>query len=113
MAKIEIVNSLAREIKKKFKGDAHKIIDLMESLENHPRKGKVLGNVAGILIKELRYKSFRFYFITDGFKLKCLGEDELVDMLIRFVRMSDKRSQQKVINEIREVLQKIGAGGFC
>lgn len=113
MAKIEIVNSLVREIKKKFKSESHKIIDLMESLESHPRKGKVLGNVAGILIKELRYKSFRFYFITDGFKLKCLDNESLVDVLIRFIRMSDKKNQQKVINEIREVLQKIGTRGFC
>lgn len=113
MAKIEIVNSLAIEIKKKFKGESHKIIELMESLENRHKKGKVLGNVAGVLIKELKYKSFRFYFITDGFKLKCFGEEELVDVLIRFIRMSDKKSQQKVISEIREVLQKIGAGGFC
>lgn len=112
MAKVKIVNSLAREIKRKFKGESHKIIDLMESLESHPKKGKFLGNVGGILIKELRYKSFRFYFITDGFKLKCLGGDELVDVLIRFVRMSDKKSQQKVINEIREILQKIGVAGL-
>lgn len=113
MVRVEIVNSLSREIKKKFKGESHEIIDLLESLKENPSKGKFLGNVAGIVIKELRYKSFRFYFIADGFKLKCFGEDELIDVLIRFVRMSNKRSQQKVIGEIREVLQKIGAGGFC
>jgi hypothetical protein len=112
MAKVEIVNSLAREIKKKFKGESHKITDLLESLEENPHKGKPLGNVAGIVIKELKYKKFRFYFIADGFKLKVLSKDELTDLLMQFVRMSDKKSQQKTINEIREILLKIGAGGF-
>jgi len=112
MAKIEIIQSLFKEIKKKFKGEAHKVLDLLESLEDNPHKGKFLGNVGGFIIKEIKYKSFRFYFIVEGFQLKCFGKDELVDLLIRFVRMSDKKSQQKVINEIREVLIKIGAGGF-
>jgi len=112
MARVEITRFLFKEIKKKFKGEAHRVIDLMESLESSPRKGKILGSVAGIIIKELKYKSFRFYFITDGFKLKYFDEEKLIDVLIRFVRMSDKKSQQKVIDEIREVLQKIGTKGF-
>ena len=112
MAKVEIVNSLAREIKKKFKGESHKITDLLESLEENPRKGKPLGNVAGIVIKELKYKKFRFYFLVDGFKLKVLSKEELTDLLMKFVRMSDKKAQQKTINEIRQILITIGAGGF-
>ena len=112
MVKVEIVNSLAREIKKKFKGESHKITDLLESLEENPHKGKPLGNVAGIVIKELRYKSFRFYFIVDGHKLKVFSKEELTDLLMKFVRMSDKKSQQKTINEIRQVLLKIGDFGF-
>ncbi|MCK4647814.1 hypothetical protein KAT24_02705 [Candidatus Pacearchaeota archaeon] len=112
MAKVEIVNSLAREIKKKFKGESHKITDLLESLEENPHKGKPLGNVAGIVIKELRYKNFRFYFIVDGHKLKVFSKEELTDLLMKFVRMSDKKSQQKTINEIRQILIKIGPHGF-
>ena len=112
MAKVEIVNSLAREIKKKFKSESHRIVNLLETLEENPKKGKLLGSVGGIVIKELKYKKFRFYFIADGYKLKVLSEEELVDLLIRFVRMSDKKAQQKTINEIREVLRKIGPLGF-
>jgi len=112
MAKVEIVESLFEEIKRKFKGEAHNIIDLLETLEDNPKKGKPLGNVAGIVIKEIRYKSFRFYFITDGFKLRCLDENRLVDLLIKFVRMSDKKHQQETINEIKYILKTIGAGGF-
>ena len=112
MAKVQIINSLFKEIEKKFKGEAHKIIDLIESLEETPTKGKALGNVGGIVIKELRYKTFRFYFITDGNKLKVIDKENLVDLLIKFVRMSDKKNQQKTINEIKQVLINIGIEGF-
>jgi len=112
MAKVEIANSLLAEIEKKFKGEAHDIVDLLETLEDNPHKGKALGNVGGIVIKELRYKSFRFYFITDGEKLKVFDNDKLVDLLIRFVRMSDKKDQQKVIDEIKHILRTIGEEGF-
>ena len=112
MVKVEIVNSLAREIKKKFKSESHKIVDLLESLEENPNKGKLLGNIGGVVIKELKYKKFRFYFITDGYKLKASLKEELIDLLLKFVRMSDKKSQQKTINEIRQVLIKLGPEGF-
>ena len=112
MAKVEIAPSLFEEIQKKFKGEAHEIIDLLETLEKNPHKGKPLGQVGGIVIKELRYKKFRFYFITDGYKLKIMDESNLVDLLIRFVRMSDKKDQQKTINEIKKILRVIGSKGF-
>ena len=112
MAKVEIILSLFEEIQKKFKGEAHKIIDLLETLEENPHKGKPLGNVGGIVIKEIRYKNFRFYFITDGYKLKVMDESKLVDLLIRFVEMSDKKDQQQTINEIRKILAKFGSKGF-
>jgi hypothetical protein len=112
MAKVEIIFSLVKEIERKFKGEAHKIIDLMESLENNPKKGKVLGSAAGMAIKELRYKSFRFYFITDGYRLKVMDEESLTDLLMKFVRMSDKKEQQQTIDEIREILIRLGPSGF-
>ena len=112
MAKVEIIRPLFEEIQKKFKGEAHKIIDLMESLEDNPAKGKSLGNIGEIVIKELRYKSFRFYFITDGYKLKIMNQASLADLLIRFVRMSDKKHQQETINEIKRILLRFGSGGF-
>ncbi len=112
MAKVQIVLSLFEEIKKKFKGESHKIIDLLETLEKNPYKGKLLGSVGGIVIKELKYKNFRFYFITDGYKLKVMDESNLVDLLITFVRMSDKKDQQRTINEIRKILAYFGPEGF-
>ncbi|MFH1315974.1 MAG: hypothetical protein ABII01_00485 [Candidatus Woesearchaeota archaeon] len=112
MAKVEIVRSLFEEIKAKFKGESHKIIDLMETLEENPKKGKELGNVEGILIKELKYKNFRFYFLVEGFKLKFLSQEDLTDLLLRFVRMSDKKHQQEAINQIKHILRIIGPKGF-
>ena len=112
MAKVKIILSLFEEIQNKFKGGAHKIIDLLESLEENSKKGKLLGTIGGIVIKELKYKSFRFYFITDGYKLKVMDQSSLVDLLIRFVRMSDKKDQQKTIYEIKKILLKFGVEGF-
>ena len=107
MAKVEIVRSLFLEIQSKFKGESHEVIDLLESIESSPHKGKSLGNVGNIAIKEIKYKNFRFYFITDGFKSKCINEQELTDLLLKFVRMSDKNHQQKTIEEIKQVLRTI------
>ena len=112
MAKVEIVRPWLEEIKKKFKGESHRVIDLLETLEDNPHKGKPIGSVGGIVIKELKYKSFRFYFIMDGNKLKVFSREELTDLLIKFIRMSDKKSQQKVIDEIRDILRKFGREKF-
>jgi len=112
MVKVVITKKLEREINKKFKKESIEIFKLMFSLKENPVKGKVLGKVGKILIKELRYKSFRFYFITDGYKIKVIGREEVSDLLIKFVRMSDKKSQQRVINEIKGVLRTFGEEGL-
>lgn len=112
MARVQIVDSLTKEIKKKFKNESHKIVKLLRSVEENPRKGKFLCKIAGVDIKELKYKSFRFYFIVEGQSLKFFNQKSLSELLMRFVRMSNKKEQQKTIEEIREVLIKIGAGGF-
>ncbi len=112
MAKVEITESLLAQINKKFKRESIEVLELLKSLETSPHKGKPLGTVGAVLIKELKYSGFRFYFITDGFKIKCLEEEKLVNLLLRFVRMSDKNHQQETINEIKHILRTIGPGGF-
>jgi len=112
MARVEILDSLKKEILKKFQKESKAIFRLMKSLEENPKKGKELGNIGGIIIKEVKYKNFRFYFFTDGFKLRCLDSSALIDLLIRFVRMSDKKHQQKTIDEIKNILRKVGAENF-
>jgi len=113
MVKILILKALVLEIKKRFsKSEANKIIDNMYNLETSPNKGKSLGPVGGILIKEIKYRNFRFFFITDGHKLKLMTEESLASLLIKFVRMSDKKEQQKTIDEIKTILKKIGFERF-
>lgn len=108
MAQVEITGSLFKEIEKKFKGEAHIVIDLLESLETNPHKGKELAQVNGILIKEIRYKSFRFYFIVDGYKIKVLDDAQLLNLLIKFIAMSDKKEQQETIEKVKAFLRSFG-----
>lgn len=112
MAKVVITPFLEEEINKKFKHKAVEIISLMQSLEENPYRGKDISAVGKILIKELRYEKYRFYFVTDGYKIKFLKTTELKDLIIKFVRMSEKIDQQKVIDEIKTVLRKLGEEGF-
>lgn len=86
MAKVIITNDLVEEINKKFKGKSIEVFELIYTLRENSKKGKPIGNVGNILIKELKYESFRFYFITDGYKIKMLEEKELNNLLIKFER---------------------------
>ncbi|MEK6960609.1 MAG: hypothetical protein AABX47_05525 [Nanoarchaeota archaeon] len=105
MAKVIITKGLEEEVNKRFKGQSVEVFELMLTLEDQPKKGKIVGVVGGIIIKELKYGVYRFYFITEGYKVKFLKSDELRDLLIKFVRMSDKDRQEEVISEIKSVLK--------
>lgn len=109
MAKVIILPSLVKKIKRLFSNtEANSILDLLETLETNPAKGKILTQIAGVVIKELKYKKFRFYFLTDGHILKFGTEDELATLLIKFVKLSDKSNQQKIIDNIKESLTILG-----
>lgn len=113
MVRIELTNSFVKQLRKTLsKQEAHKVLDLIETLKENPRKGKTLGNVGVVVIKELKYKKFRFYFLLDGWSLKCVDEKHLKDLLLRFVRMSDKKRQQQTFEEIKYILVNIGPEGF-
>ena len=112
MAKVTITKRLEEEINKLFKGESVNIFELLYTLEENPYKGKPVGQVSGMVIKEIKYKSYRFYFITDGFKIKMLQKEELNDLLIKFVRMSNKKDQQRVIDEIKIILRSLGEESF-
>ena len=112
MVQVEIVPSLEEEIHKHFKGRSINVLEHLKSLETSPHKGKALGHVGGVIIKELRYEGFRFYFIADAYKIRMFNQEALTDLLIRFVRMSNKKEQQSVIDEIRNILKTIGSAGF-
>ncbi len=105
MPKILITKRLIKDIKKTFTKKERKIIiNLFNNLKENHKKGKKVSVIGNIIIKELKYKKFRFYFITDRYKIKFLSISNLKDLLIKFVRMSNKKEQQKTINEIKKVL---------
>jgi hypothetical protein len=112
MARVIITKDLEDKINKKFKKESIKIFELMLSLRDNPKKGKPLTQISGILIKELRYGSFRFYFILDGSKIKLIDDSKLIDLLIKFVAMSDKKDQQKTIEQIKDFLRTFGKEAF-
>jgi len=112
MAKVIITNGLKNDILKKFKRESKKIYRLFYSLGENPKKGKAIGRVSNIVIKELKYENFRFYFIADGFKIKFLEIRDLQNLVIKFIAMSNKKDQQKTIDEIKAVLRKLGSDGF-
>ena len=112
MIKIKILKSLRDEIHKKLKKESLKIYHLIKSLETNPHKGDNLGNVGNIHIRELKYGTFRFYFIVNGNEIQLFDQKKIVDLLIIFVDMSKKNNQQKTIDQIKGVLKKIGFKGF-
>lgn len=108
MAEVIIPEDLKEKIYKKFKNESIDVLRLLYSLKDNPKKGKELTQVGGILIKEIRYNSFRFYFIVDGYKIKIMDDSELLNLLIKFVAMSDKKDQQETIEKIKEFLRTFG-----
>ena len=112
MARVEVTPSLEKQINKEFKKEAITIFKQFLNLQENPKKGKALGTVSGIAIKELKYKSFRFYFITDAHKVRFYQKEELEELLIRFVRISHKKHQQETIDEIRTILLQLGPEGL-
>src|SRR3989344_2393081 len=108
MAKVVITRALQEEVLSRFKALAQDIFLSMKSLEENPHKGKAIGHVGGIVIKEIKYEKYRFYCITDGHVLKFGSADEIAVLLLKFVRMSEKKDQQKIIGEIKNILKSIG-----
>lgn len=107
MIKIIILKSLRDEIYKVFKKDSLKIYALMEGLKEQPNKGKVIGHVGNLSIREIKYKTFRFYYIIDSQKLLLFNQNKLNDLLIKFIRMSKKNNQQRTIDEIKDILKQV------
>jgi hypothetical protein len=114
MVNIFVSKQLSHEIKKRFTlFQAQEIADLIETLHTSPQKGKPLASVGGVVIKELKYGVHRFYFITDGHIIKFGTQDEFTHLIIKFVKMSDKKNQQKVIDDIKNMLRSFGFDGFA
>jgi hypothetical protein len=106
MIEVIISTNLAKEIKKIFgKTKSLEIADLFDTLKKNPHKGKLLICIGPFVLEELKYEQYRFYFVMEGHKLRLYTQGELKDLLIKFVRMSNKDTQQNTINEIKKALK--------
>jgi hypothetical protein len=108
MAKVIITKDLVEKINKKFKKESIEVFKLLYSLKDNPKKGKELTQINGILIKEIRYGSFRFYFLVEGYKIKVIDDSDFLNLLLKFIAMSDKKDQQETIDKIKNFLRKFG-----
>ncbi len=105
--KILIIKELKEQIYRTFKKDAKKIYQLIRTLEENPNKGKILGSIAGISIRELKFKSFRTYFLLEKNQLYLFNKKEIEELLIKFIEMSKKNDQEKTIEQIKHILKYI------
>lgn len=106
MVVVRIDNSLIKKLEKKFKSNELKDIKrLFFSLQENPFQGDLLYTFGAFVLKEKKYKSFRFYFIHSKKILIIKDVDELKDEIIRFLEMSKKNNQQKVIDKLKEMLK--------
>ncbi|MFT4312058.1 MAG: hypothetical protein ACMXYF_02415 [Candidatus Woesearchaeota archaeon] len=107
MVIVAITQDLDKELKKRLdKNTYYKIKDLFMSLKKDPYKGDVLHVLGNVILKEIKFKTFRFYFLTSNNLIKFVACNNLEKELIKFIRMSKKNDQQHVINDILNKLKK-------
>lgn len=82
-----------------------KIKQLEKTKEN---SAKFVALVNRIEIRELKEKSFRFYFVRKSGQYEFITEDEFARKIIQFVALSKKNNQQEVIDKLKEDLQRFG-----
>lgn len=107
MVKVIVTKKLEKEINKRLsKSDADSVFLQIYSLKENPHKGDVISVVGNVIIKEIKYKKFRFYFIHSSGLIKLMSKEDLKNELIKFIAMSDKSpEQQEVINRIKKELK--------
>ena len=92
-----------KEYKKKVgKNDYYfkKLINLV------PTDGKHLALIKDVELKEKILKTFRFYFVQKRNKIKVMTEQELKKHIIKFIKISKKNDQSKVIEKLKKDLKE-------
>ena len=108
MVIVIIEKSLVKKLEKKFKPkELKEIKSLFLSLQENPFQGDLLYTFGSFVLKEKKYKSFRFYFIHSHKILIIKDIDNLKDEIIKFIEMSKKNDQQKVIDKLKEMLKSL------
>lgn len=108
MVIVRIDETLVKKLEKSFnKKELKEIKKIFLSLQDNPYQGDLLYTFGNFVLKEKRYKTFRFYFIHSRKILIIKDIDSLKDEIIRFIEMSKKNDQQRIINKLKEMMNRI------
>lgn len=77
----------------------------MHRLGRTPKSGKALTKIGSLMLGEIRFRGYRFTYVTDAHKVKLLSVYELEDLIIRFVEYFDKKHQRKTIEKLKDALR--------
>lgn len=108
MVIVRIDESLVKRLEKRFNAKELKEIKaLLLSLQDNPYQGDLLYAFGSFILKEKRYKTFRFYFLHSRNLLIIKDVEKLKEEIIRFIEMSKKNDQQQVIDKLKEMMRKL------
>lgn len=108
MVKVVIDVRLQKKLEKKFnKAELNDLKQLFLSLQDNPFQGDFLHTFGSFVLKEKKYKSFRFYFLHSKKLLVIKDIADLKDEVIRFIEMSKKNNQQRVIDKLKNFLKAL------
>ncbi|MCF7798283.1 hypothetical protein K9M74_00095 [Candidatus Woesearchaeota archaeon] len=108
MVIVRIDTTLVKKLEKQFnKKELHEIKKLFLSLQDNPYQGDLLYAFGNFILKEKKYKTFRFYFIHSRKILLIKDVKALQDEIIRFIELSKKNNQQHVIDKLKEMSTRL------
>jgi len=108
MVIVRIDKSLVKKLEKRFnKKELKELKKVFLSLEENPYQGDLLYTFGNFVLKEKKYKTFRFYFLHSRKILIIKDIEKLKDEIIRFIEMSKKNDQQRVIDKLKAMMNKL------
>jgi len=108
MVIVRIDKSLVKKLEKRFnKKELRELKKVFLSLEENPDQGDLLYAFGNFVLKEKKYKTFRFYFLHSRKILIIKDFEKLKHEIIRFIEMSKKNDQQRVIDKLKTMMNKL------
>lgn len=108
MVVVRIDKPLVKKLEKRFsKKELRELKQLFLSLQENPYQGDLLYAFGNFVLKEKKYKTFRFYFLHSRKLLIIKDVDELKDEIIRFIEMSKKNDQQRIIDKLKGMMKRL------
>lgn len=108
MVIVRIDDSLIKKLEKRFnKKELKELKRVFMSLQENPYQGDLIYAFGNFVLKEKKYKTFRFYFLHSRKILIIKDVARLKDEIIRFIEMSKKNNQQKIIDKLKKMMNKL------